>query len=252
VISGIPQGSILGPLLFTIFINDLPECVNSYCKLFADDTKLYNITSNSCTLQQDIDSLQEWTDTWDLHFNVEKCKVLHLGRQNPECKYYMKVNGEDKQILISEEERDLGVTFDKSLSFDPHIQNSINKANKMIGIIKRTFSYLDKDIFGKLYKAMVRPYLEYANTVWYPALKRQSIIIEKVQRRATKLVKDCYCMSYEERLKYLGLHSLYGRRVRGDLIQTYRMYNGIDDVKWTDFLNMHLHKQHETPRGRFL
>ena len=89
--------------------------------------------------------------------------------------------------------------------------------------------------FGLLYKALVRPHLEYANVIWFPGLKRQSVAIEKVQRRATKLLSECKSMSYKERLSYLGLHSLYGRRVRGDLIQVYKIYKGLDDIKWSDF-----------------
>ena len=84
----------------------------------------------------------------------------------------------------------------------------------------------------KLFKAFVRPHLEYANVIWSPFLKRQSIYIENVQRRATKLLKPCNTMTYDERLKYLNLHSLKGRRNRGDLIQLYKIYNGIDDVNF--------------------
>ena len=225
--SGIPQGSILGPILFTIFINDLPDSVHSSCKIFADDTKIYNSHDKSDDLQQDLLRIQEWTNQWNLYFNVDKCRVLHIGKNNKNSNYTLKVNDEDKLITVTREEKDLGVMFDEALSFDPHIQNSVNKANKMLGLIKRTFSYLDKNIFGKLYKSLVRPHLEYANAVWYPTLKRQSITMERVQRRATKLVRKCNNLSYLERLKYLGLHSLHGRRLRGDLIQTYTIFNGI-------------------------
>ena len=95
----------------------------------------------------------------------------------------------------------------------------------MIGLIKRTFSYLNKDTFFKLYKAMVRPHLEYGNVIWYPHLKRQSIAIERVQRRATSLLHECTHMSYTDRLNYLHLHSLKGRRMRGDLIEVYKIFH---------------------------
>ena len=127
-------------------------------------------------------------------------------------------------------EKDLGITFDESMKFDIHINTIIKKAHQMLGLIKRTFSYLRKDIFLKLYKALVRPHLEYGNVIWNPILKGQSIAIERIQRRATKLVKGCKNMSYDDRLKYLRLHSLKGRRTRGDLIQTYKIFNGIDDL----------------------
>ena len=235
VLSGIPQGSVLGPLLFTIFINDLPESIVSTCKVFADDTKIYNASSKCVQLQHDLDRLYSWSELWKLQFNVGKCKVLHVGKRNPKHNYKMRVDDNETLITVCEEEKDLGVTFDRLLSFDIHIKNCVNKANQMVGLVKRTFSYLDKETFGLLYKALVRPHLEYANVIWFPGLKRQSVAIEKVQRRATKLLSECKSMSYKERLSYLGLHSLYGRRVRGDLIQVYKIYKGLDDIKWSDF-----------------
>jgi hypothetical protein len=230
VLSGIPQGSILGPILFTVFINDLPHEVHSLVKIFADDTKIYNKASNSSVMQKDIHQLQEWSNKWKLFFNVSKCKVLHTGKNNPKCDYEMIVNDVIEKLNECEEEKDLGVTFDAHLSFDPHINRVVNKANQMIGIIRRTFSFLDKNTFLKLYKAFVRPHVEYANVVWSPYLKRQSQTIERVQRRATKLLKECCGKSYGERLRYLNLHSLKGRRTRGDLIQTYKIINGVDGV----------------------
>ena len=237
VLSGIPQGSILGPILFTIFINDLPQTVTNICKIFADDTKLYCSPKSYDKMQQDIDSLLLWSDTWNLHFNVSKCKVLHIGKTNPEHNYKMN-NGEGViNVTKCEEEKDLGVTFDKKLVFDKHINNVVNKANQRLAIIKRTFSYLNKDIFLRLYKALVRPLLEYGLPAWYPRLIRQSITIEKVQRRATKLIKEIKDLSYKRRLKYLKLPSLKARRKRGDLIQTYKIFNGIDDIDKTHFFN---------------
>ena len=135
------------------------------------------------------------------------------------------MKGVNRPLQKCEEEKDLGVIFDKDLSFDTHIQKSINKANQMIGLIKRSFSYLNKDTFLKLYKAMVRPHLEYGNVIWYPRLKRQSIAIERVQRRATSLLQECTHMSYTDRLNYLHLHSLKGRRIRGDLIEVYKIFH---------------------------
>ena len=231
VISGIPQGSILGPILFTVFINDLPDSIDSTCKIFADDTKLYGSVKNQAEIQKDLTSLQNWSDTWNLHFNVAKCKVLHVGKNNPEHNYSMTLNGRGQSVGKCTEEKDLGVTFDKAFTFDVHIQRAINKANQMIGLIKRTFISPDKDTFVKLYKALVRPHLEYGNIIWHPTLKRQSAAIEKSQKRATRLVRQCKGMSYPERLRFLKLHSLKGRRLRGDLIETFKIFNGLVDIK---------------------
>ena len=230
VSSGIPQGSILGPILFTIFINDLPEGLVNNCKIFADDTKLYGNANDSNEIQRDIDKLQDWSDKWNLYFNVSKCKVMHIGRNNPRVEYTMTKDGKTTKIETCEQETDLGVTFDDKLNFNKHIETAIGKANKMLGLIKRTFSYLNKDTFIKLYKSLVRPHLEYGNIIWNPLLKKQSVSIEKVQRRATKLLRQCRQMTYQERLNYLNLYSLKGRRMRGDLIETYKMFNGFTDI----------------------
>ena len=235
VLSGIPQGSILGPILFTIFINDLPKMVTSTCKIFADDTKLYSSPKSQHIMQADIDSLVDWSNTWNLYFNASKCHVLHIGSKNPQRDYSISINDQEFQVAKCEEEKDLGVTFDKKLSFDNHIANAINKANQMIGIIRRTFTFLDENIFMRLYKALVRPHLEYGNTVWYPRLIRQSEALEKVQRRATKLIYHIKDYSYGDRLRHLKLPSLKARRVRGDLLQTYKIFNKIDDIDKTRF-----------------
>ena len=132
----------------------------------------------------------------------------------------------------------MGVIFDGKLSFDAHIQNCISKANRILGIIKRSFSYLDKELFLLIYKSMVRPHLEYANSIWSPKLKRQSAAIERVQRRATKLLYEIREWSYERRLKFLNLPSLKYRRYRGDLIQTYKIIHKFDDLKTEDFFTV--------------
>ena len=238
VLSGIPQGSILGPILFTIFINDLPDNMECSCKIFADDTKIYNSTDNNDKLQRDLDRMIDWSNTWNLHFNASKCKVVHFGIKNPMYSYNMKTDNDTVTLQTSEEEKDLGVTFDHSLKFDRHITNAISKANKMLGIIKRSFTFRDKDTLTRLYKTLVRPHLEYANTVWHPLLKRQSISIEKVQRRATRLVKSIRHLSYEERLKQLHLPSLKFRRLRGDLIQTYKIFKGLDHIEGEHFFQL--------------
>ena len=230
--SGIPQGSILGPILFTIFINDLPDGIKSICKIFADDTKIYNKSNCSQEIQEDIKHLQNWSEKWKLFFNISKCKIMHIGTKEnqPREKYFMFDSQTRITIEECDQEKDLGVIFDETLIFDKHINNAISKANKMLGLIKRTFSYLNKETFLKLYKSMVRPHLEYGNVVWHPLYKRQSSAIEKVQRRATKILRECQNMSYPERLNYLNLFTLKGRRLRGDLIEMYKISNSLTDL----------------------
>ena len=222
VTSGVPQGSILGPILFLIFINDLPECVESICTIFADDTKSYNESKHFDIMQRDVNALQEWSELWQLFFNSIKCKCMYYGRNNPKHEYHFYKGTEAHKIAECSEEKDLGVIFDDTLKFDLHINAAIKKANSMLGLIRRNFKYIDKDIFLKLYKALVRPHLEYGQSIWYPRLIRQSQSLEKVQRRATKLVPSIRDKTYEERLRILGLPSLKYRRIRGDMIQVYK------------------------------
>ena len=240
VSSGVPQGSVLGPLLFVIFINDLPDNVSPQSNpfIFADDTKILREISNAednQALQRDIDSLVEWSDDNKMYFHSGKCKVLGIGRNKSDYAYKMR----DDKLERVKQEKDLGVTFDASLSFEIHMAEKISKANRMTGIIRRTFHYLDKDMFLNLYKALVRPHIEYANQVWSPRLKKHRESIENVQRRATKMIPGMKELSYIERLKKLELPTLAYRRLRGDLIEIFKIMTGkYDEVVSKDLLEV--------------
>ena len=117
-------------------------------------------------------------------------------------------------------------------------KNKVNLANRKVGLIFRTFTYMDKEMFLNLYKSVVRPYLEYASTIWFPMYKKDKIIIENVQRRATRLVKSVQYQSYHARLRTLGLPSLEYRRDRADMIQVYKILHDIDDVDKNKLLTM--------------
>ena len=228
VTSGIPQGSVLGPVLFLLYINDLPDVVNNLVKLFADDTKLYAVVNNEddqTSLQNDIDSLIEWSDTWLLKFNRSKCKHLHLGRDTDSS---YKIAGEI--ISKTTEEKDLGITIDKQLKFQAHIGIQVKKANQILGIIRRSFTYIDEEMFSVLYKSLVRPHLEYGSSVWSVIYKKDAIQLENVQRRATKMVPNIRNLTYSNRLKHLGLPTLQYRRLRTDIIQTFKIIKDIDIV----------------------
>ena len=162
VTSGVPQGSVLGPVLFLIFINDLPEVVTAVIKLFADDAKIYRGISTMehvYHLQSIIDNAVIWADQWKMFYNFEKCKHLHIGLRNEDIKYKMNTGQEVIEIETVTSERDLGVIMDKTLNFSDHINTNVNKANRNLGIIFRTFIYMDKEMFLNLYKSLVRPHL---------------------------------------------------------------------------------------------
>ena len=229
--SGIPQGSVLGPILFVIFINDMPGVVETFCQLFADDAKVFrNVCSSEDNkkLQCDIDKLSDWAEKWQLHFNTDKCKSFHIGRTNKRQVYQM--NG--ISLVQVKEEKDLGVTIDHELKFHQQTAASVKKANRVLGIIKKSFSHLDETTLPLLYKTLVRPYLEYANVVWGGGahFKGDIKLVEKVQRRATKLAQKYKTMPYEDRLRALELPSLVPRRRRGYMIFTYNLMNGKTNI----------------------
>ena len=232
--SGIPQGSVLGPILFIIFINDMPGETVCPLKLFADDAKLFHcVTSeNDCkALQDDLDKLQEWANRWQLKFHPKKCIVLRVGRGHTEFSYYMWDGNKQVKLSEPETEKDLGVHIDKLLKFQHHITTIAKKGNQMAGLLWRTFEYIDEEMFMILYKTMVRSHLEYAAPVWSPHTWKLAEELEKVQRRATKRIPSLANLEYEERLRQLKLPTLVYRRLRGDMINVYKYLNKIYDTE---------------------
>jgi ribonucleases P/MRP protein subunit RPP40 len=235
VLSGIPQGSVLGPLLFLLYINDLASLDNfsSELFLFADDAKLFRYISkqsDTMDLQKDLNVMYEWLSDSLLMLNVSKCKVVSYGRNVLFDSQYTIGNENVEKVNII---KDLGVTFDKSLKFKEHILEKINKAYSVIGLIKRNFIYISEISFCMLYKAMVRSHLEYAVSVWCPYRKEDILRVEKVQMRATKLVVSVKNLPYKERLQKLKLPTLKYRRLRGDMIEVYKIINLKYDVNTT-------------------
>ncbi|MEW8545255.1 MAG: reverse transcriptase family protein [Candidatus Thiodiazotropha sp.] len=241
VTSGIPQGSILGPILFLIFINDLPEVLSCLVKFYADDAKIYSpikVVDDEMRLQANIHNAEIWAETWKMFFNAKKCKHMRIGKGQPDHPYTMTSNQVVSNIEQVTSEKDLGITFDRKLLFRDHIAKKSAIANRNLGLIFRSFTYLDKDMFVSLYKSLVRPHLEYATTVWSPMFKKDSVILENVQRRATRMVNTISNLSYEDRLKRLGLPSLEYRRLRADMIEVYKILNGIEKVDVNKFFTI--------------
>ena len=230
VLSGIPQGTVLGPLLFVIYINDILEEVDSDGLLFADDTKIFRaITSkeDALNLQSDLKNLEEWSSKWLMRFHPDKCHVLTLGKfENIRYTQRYMINNEELEHVF--EEKDLGVIIDSELSFTEHISSKVRVANGIVGLIRRSFSYLDCNSFKKMYTAFVRPHLEYAQAVWAPHSQKYVNMLENVQIRATKLVDGLGNIEYSQRLRQLNLPTLAFRRMRGDMIEVYKHFRKYD------------------------
>ena len=235
--SGIPQGSVLGPILFELYINDMPDVVDSDIRMFADDMKIYRRSDSNEDrekLQDDLRSLERWSEKWQLGFNTSKCKTMHLGYRNNRQEYSMGGN----VLSQTREEKDLGVIVDDGLLFRPHITAAANKANQMMGVALHTFEDHSANTIVPIYLAHVRPHLEYGNLLWHPRYKKDSITVENVQRRATKRIPELKDLSYGERLAKLDLPSLQYRRDRGDMIQVYKIFTGRDRLNPDDFFEM--------------
>jgi ribonuclease P/MRP protein subunit RPP40 len=229
VSSGVPQGSVLGPVLFLIYINDLDEGVISKIGKFADDSKLGKSISSSADirlLEDDLSKLEEWSVQWQMLFNVDKCSIMHLGKSNANHLYKIGNN----MLKYSDKERDLGVIVDKTLKFSEQVNSVVCKANATLGMIRRNITCKNKFIVTRLYKALVRPKLEYCVQAWRPYLRKDIHKIEQVQGRATRMIEECRGLSYEERLKVTGLTTLEKRRTRGDLIEVFKAVKGITKI----------------------
>ena len=229
VTSGVPQGSVLGPQLITIYINDLDEGIQCNISKFADDTKLGGIVrceEDAWRLQGDLDRLSEWADAWQMQYNVDKCEVIHFGSKNMRVDYYL--NG--GRLGKGEMQRDLGVMVHQTLKVGMQVQQAVKKANGMLAFIAKGFEYRSREVLLQLYRVLVRPHQEYCVQFWSPNLRKDILAIEGVQRRFTRLIPGMSGLSYEERLDRLGLYSLEFRKLRGDLIETYKILKGLDKL----------------------
>ncbi len=246
VLSGVPQGSVLGPILFLVFINDLDSVVEEVeiVRKFADDTKMGQTVGSQeekDKLQQAIDRLMEWATRWGMVFNVSKCKVMHLGHNNTRHEYKMN----SQPLGTTEEERDIGVTVMKSLKPSAQCAKVARTAGVVLGQLNRAFYYRDRHVFKRLYCQYVRPHLEFAVPVWSPWSEGDKECLEKVQKRAIKMVSGLKSNNYEERLK-MGLTTLEERRHQQDMLQTNRILHGVDKVRRETWFSMASGAERET------
>lgn len=260
VLSGVPQGSVLGPLLFLVYISDLADLVKSNIIFFADDTKLYaNPLEQSTELREDLKIIESWCDTWGMRLNEDKCTVLSIGH-NINYAYILN-NIELKHVKL---QKDLGVLISNDLKWEPHVNRVVKMTNSFIYLIQKAFEDKSASTILKLYKSFIRPKLEYAHSVWNPYYVKDIEQLERVQRRVTRIPPELAPEQYETRLKKLNLTSLRERRLRGDLIETYKILNNHYKCTFHFFsanLNVHLRghskklskeKNAKLPRKNFL
>ena len=174
----VPQGSVLGPILFLIYINDLEDNISSKVLKFADDTKVFrkvtNVTDKQ-SLQDDLDKLVKWSEKWQMLFHFWKCKCIGHGNMGEEYKM------EDAVLGRTTQEKDLGVTFSADMKVSEQCWIAASKGNQILGLIRRTITYKEKQLIVPLYKVIVRPHLEYCIQAWRPYCKKDIDKLERIQ-----------------------------------------------------------------------
>ena len=185
-------------------------------------------------MQEDINKVFDRTNTWLMRLNIEKCKIMHIGKKNNSHNYTLSNynNNERISLVKTDLESDLGILISKDLKFEAQVNKAASKANMSLGMLKSTFKSRVAIMWKKIYTTYVRRHLEYAISVWNPFLKGDIEKLEKIQHRATKISHRMKGLSYNERCQALNLTSLKTRRTRGDLIQKYKLINAIDELNW--------------------
>ena len=229
VSSGVPQGTVLGPLFFLIFINDLPSSVSSTNRLFADDCLMYRrikTPEDQAILQRDLNKLQQWEDRWLMQFNTDKCEVLRVTNRKPPVLADYIIHGHVLNTVVSA--KYLGLTIHKSLSWDTHIDKITKKANSTLAFLGRNIRRCPTSIKAQCYSTLVRPTctIEYASSVWSPAKKETINKLEAMQRRAARFATGDYqrtsSLTSTSMLQQLQWQSLQTRRERTQVAMLYR------------------------------
>ena len=233
--SGVPQGTLMGPLLFLAFINDLPSVVSSPVKLFADDCLIYKTIESprdTITLQEDLNALEKWESDWQMSFHPEKCTTIHITKKRKPIDSKYQLHGHTLETVPGG--KYLGVYISQDLSWREHINQTAAKASRSVGFLQRNIRSCPQDVKAQAYTTLVRPVLEYASTVWAPYQRQQIQQLENVQRQAARFA----CGNYYSRdpgcvtnmLHQLEWEPLEYRMIRNRVIMFYKITNYIVEV----------------------
>ena len=251
--SGVPQGSVLGPLLFLVHVNFIPNYIRNRCKIFADDLKLYlkiraltiaTLAVDITSCQRDIDMVAAVAESWGLFFNIHKCFGLRFHRRLVDWdelgaldRYYIK--GSEIQMVSSH--KDLGVFIDTSLRFHIHIRSIASKASGMVSNYLKSTLCRSRKFMLSILKTHIRPLMEFCSSVWCTNYLEDLRLLESVQRRWTRHIDGLSDLSYDERLKDLDLYSVQGRLLRADLIMCWKIFHGLSSIAPEDLFLLDSH-----------
>ena len=230
--SGIPQGSVLGPILFLVYINDLPDGINSLCKIFADDTplfsKVYDIHKSASNLNDDLEKVSFWAYQWKMQFNPDPNKqvneVIFSRKTSSNNLSHPPIKFNNNDISKCTHQKHLGVVLDSKLNFNAHVDQKILKCNRIIGLIRRLSINLPRNALFTIYKSFVRLHLNYGDILYdKPNNENFQNKLEKVQYRACLAITGAIQGTSRTNLyDELGLHSLIKRRWCNKLIFFYK------------------------------
>ena len=227
VLSGVPQGTVLGPLLFLLHINDLPDVIHpdTRCRLFADDCLLYRTVESlddQIILQQDLRNLELWASNWGMRFNASKCHIMSIHRGKSYLSFMYELCGVFLSTVANE--KYLGVLISEDLSWDHHITKTAIAANQKLGFLKRNLKGCPAELRKMAYLSTVRPTLEYASVIWDPHLSKHKTLLESVQRKAARWITSDYrrTSSVTTMLQTLQLQTLEDRRKTSSLTYMYK------------------------------